>query len=591
MKTSMPNVGSLFRTVAATLAFAGAAANAGEPVFTTGADGTIRVQAATYSAVIAPGGALVSLEVAGTEFLGDKPARGAPFPGKAPAETVTIRGHGVVARNDAVHIVYTFDDRGFTVETEGASFQASISPAVSALILADGAVLPARQSTGDVRKIVAGETALTFDQPFHHTYGSLWPSRLARGGKPEEPFRFRVECGVPLAAGELVELGKPAAAGKLPDRIPFFAAGEAQRFGTTVRNLGVREETVTLRWNVTDRYGGGPALDGDLLPPLTVASGKEAHFSFDARTTTPGCRWLEVALLHGDTTLRRREWAFVTAADDYRPPLTRPADFAAFWSARLAEWRAVPLDVRAAEVAERSTQTAVHWRVTLTVAPECRVTLDLQAPRAPGKRLATMGGKLGEKAERADAVVASLGHEGWPESATYTRWVSADDNNMLDCIRTMVRICDYLRQRPDVDHIFLHGASRQGPLVLIAAALDPDRIRAVDAHVPTSLGISWTDPPYRGWGRVPSPPAMAAYVDPVNFAPDLTVPFLLDLGMFDGLSPAPGGLALYNHATRAPWKRISLEPGGHGYFTSGFRKAARAELEAFVRGVTVPGAN
>jgi cephalosporin-C deacetylase-like acetyl esterase len=75
---------------------------------------------------------------------------------------------------------------------------------------------------------------------------------------------------------------------------------------------------------------------------------------------------------------------------------------------------------------------------------------------------------------------------------------------------------------------------------------------------------------------------MAAYVDPVNFAPDLKVPVILDEGVYDGLSPAPGALAFYNHAENTPWKRLSIEPGGHGYFTSGFRQAARTELEKFL---------
>ena len=56
-------------------------------------------------------------------------------------------------------------------------------------------------------------------------------------------------------------------------------------------------------------------------------------------------------------------------------------------------------------------------------------------------------------------------------------------------------------------------------------------------------------------------------------------------GVDDGLSPCPGMLAFYNYAQAAPWKRLSLERGGHGFFTSGDRQRFIRELEDYLKAV------
>jgi hypothetical protein len=235
------------------------------------------------------------------------------------------------------------------------------------------------------------------------------------------------------------------------------------------------------------------------------------------------------------------------------------------------------MDVALKPVEARSSDVATFYTLQLTVRGQ-RYEADLSVPKTPGKRLAILGGKIAEKATDAEQIQLSLPHPRWPEQATFNRWASASDNNLLDCYLVAVRLTDYLRTRDDVDRIYLIGASRQGPIQLVNASLDAAKVVAVESHVPTSLGVSWSDPVYKGWGNTPNPPVMAAYVDPVNFAPDLRVPYIIDLGAYDGLSPVPGGLAFHNHATQSPWRRFSIELGGHGYFTSGFKKTAKAEL-------------
>ena len=178
-----------------------------------------------------------------------------------------------------------------------------------------------------------------------------------------------------------------------------------------------------------------------------------------------------------------------------------------------------------------------------------------------------------------------------PEMATFNRWTSADDNNMVECYLLALRFTDYLRCRPDVDKIYLFGASRTGPIQFVNAALDPTRIAAVDIHVPTSAGIGWQDKPYYAWGLPggykPDDPAqvqrfaaMATYCDPVNFAPDMKVPWITAYGILDDLA-RPEGIEVMFQLSPAPWKHISRDGGGHQY-SPGFQQLQK-DLAAYLK--------
>jgi cephalosporin-C deacetylase-like acetyl esterase len=144
--------------------------------------------------------------------------------------------------------------------------------------------------------------------------------------------------------------------------------------------------------------------------------------------------------------------------------------------------------------------------------------------------------------------------------------------------------------------IKVNGASRSGPLAFISAALRPANVCAVDGMIGTSAGISWTDKPYYAWGlpggynpkdpkQVAALAAKAAYVDPVNHAPDVKCPFVLSYGLEDTLAQPQGIEAMYA-LSPAPWKRISRDGGGHGY-SPGFQKLQK-DLAAQVRATVTP---
>jgi cephalosporin-C deacetylase-like acetyl esterase len=155
-----------------------------------------------------------------------------------------------------------------------------------------------------------------------------------------------------------------------------------------------------------------------------------------------------------------------------------------------------------------------------------------------------------------------------------------------------LRGIDFLASRSEVkpDRILVSGASRSGPLAVITAARRPKNVCGVSAFVHTSAGISWIDKPYYSWGlpnghtpadaaQVARLAAMAAYVDPVNHAPDVTCPIWFGWGLDDTLSQPQGIEAMY-HLCRSKWKRISRDAGGHQY--SGGMKKLATELQALL---------
>ena len=217
--------------------------------------------------------------------------------------------------------------------------------------------------------------------------------------------------------------------------------------------------------------------------------------------------------------------AFAVDLPHYTHPLTRPTDFTEFWKTKVDAMRKLPFAAVLTPVAEKSTDAAVHYDLELTVAGGTRLKTAVQAPRAPGKYTGMFDYGSPDKAGDGRCVRINFP---LPEMATFNRWTSADDNNMVECYLLALRLTDYLRCRPDVDKIYLFGASRTGPIQFVNAALDPTRIAAVDIHVPTSAGIGWQDKPYYAWGLPggykPDDPAqvqrfaaMATYCDPVNF--------------------------------------------------------------------------
>jgi cephalosporin-C deacetylase len=563
-------------------------------------DGAWQVTGETYQAVVDAEGNFRSLIVDGVEFLGTRKHRGercvgGDFPGAEPA-AVRRDGNRLVASRDKTEVVYTFGDDGFTVKATGGVVAWWLSKAVTALVAKGGAITPAA-ATGDVHHVVAGRAAVRVDPP-HHYHWRLFPRRR-RGDKGKGPLTCRFTCGVTVRPVELIHIAPLRAAGTHPKVTAMFAPGQTPQMELTLKNLAEADAAARVRWTVRDHPHDGEQVAAE-TQAVAVPAGKEEVVSMELRLERPGPYWVHAALLaqDADKPLQRQTLGIIYDANSYKPPLTRPDDFEAFWDRKLAEMRKIPFDAKLEPNAAYATRRYVGYNLEITGHDGKRMPCVLMVPRAPGPHDAEVGGS--GSPERVHARLAKFGRQPagvgmWqrgderihvgapsPKQATFRDWNGRDDNNMLHCYLQEVRLADYLRSRDDVSHIWLFGASRGGPIALAAAALAPEKVAAVNVHVPTCCGISWKRRPYRGWGHPPSRTdeglKTAAYFDPVNFAPDLKVPVVMDGGIYDGLSPIPGMLAFINHATNAPFARCSIEQGHHGYFTHSGRKAMEEAL-------------
>jgi len=126
--------------------------------------------------------------------------------------------------------------------------------------------------------------------------------------------------------------------------------------------------------------------------------------------------------------------------------------------------------------------------------------------------------------------------------------------------RRAVRAVDYLLSRPDVDgsRVVLVGGSQGGRLGLVVAGLHDQVAAAVTsvAHFSNQPHLRWIEhcdaASDHGMTLPGSPPAggdlksrCLAYFDPMNFAPDISCPILMNSGFIDPVSPPYSVWAAY----------------------------------------------
>ena len=581
------------------LVTAGAAlAQSGDMRISQSDDHTVRVNARTYTARIDPAGNL-HLSVDGTAALSGgmrkqvrdtKPPTSTALTERADVNVIDNR---VAVSDGDKRIEYTFHSRRIDVISEGYFLFYEYADAAVAGAAPDGSGGPvtSRRGVGSIKSVILdNDKTVRFSRRFHmveRRRSFLIPSaylrkQVQRGGRIE----FTMTLGESAKAAQyLAELHlNPGQYDRQwvhengnKGNIVHFTDPANVTLRTLQRHLGTQpfgDVTYTVR--VTDHYFQGEQV-AEQQQTVTMGPEQTRNLEWQLPALEPGFYYATATATQDGDTLSTAQRTFAVDLPRYSHASTRPDDFETFWDEQLAQMRRVPFDAELRKVPAKSDDTATHYDLTIAGPNGEPMHLVLEVPTGDGPFVAEFG-------QESDGERLTLGFAGegraWPDDARYRRWASADDNNMLRCLMLNMRRVDYLRSRDDVSEIYLTGASRTGPIQFITAALDPTRIQAVDIHVPTSAGISWMDHKYQGWGGKPNNMAwdkwthMAAYVDPVNHAPDMTVPFIVAYGIDDDLSPPQGIEAMYQRAP-ADWKRISRDKGGH-QFSKGFRELRKA---------------
>jgi cephalosporin-C deacetylase len=269
-----------------------------------------------------------------------------------------------------------------------------------------------------------------------------------------------------------------------------------------------------------------------------------------------------------------------TAIEQFQARLTRPADFDAFWEETIAELGRTPANVSVEPDSLRSTPQVSVSQVHFDSFGGVRIFAWFARPSAPGAYPGLLmlpgysGNSMPQRAMAGEGfAVLSVSVRAHPRSngqyapgfpGLMTDGIEAKETYgyrgvYMDCYRAL----DVLRglDGVDADRLGVTGGSQGGALTLLTAALRPE-IRVAAADVPFLCAIRdavevTSSYPFAEIGDLLRlRPELAEtvwttipYYDILNFAPRITCPTLVSLGLKDDICPPQTGYALYNTLT------------------------------------------
>ena len=289
---------------------------------------------------------------------------------------------------------------------------------------------------------------------------------------------------------------------------------------------------------------------------------------------------------------QQKPYASVGAAvapDRLQPSVPRPADFDAFWAAKLRAQGALPMNAVVTPVA--SNVPGVEVSTVKVDSLGSHMQAYVFKPQREGKfpALVTYQGAgvraLGQTAGTMRAAEGWLvldvdSHDKAPDAATGPPFnyhtIGNNDRErsyFLNMYLRDTRAVDYITTRPDWDGktIVILGTSMGGQQGIVTAALNPDRITALLVNEPsggdTNGELHGRRAAYPNWPAT-DPQAMQAaqYFDTVNFASRIKAPTLASMGFIDRVVP-PAGVWLALNQIPAPKEAVPMIEANHVHIT------------------------
>jgi cephalosporin-C deacetylase len=284
--------------------------------------------------------------------------------------------------------------------------------------------------------------------------------------------------------------------------------------------------------------------------------------TIEASLTDPAMLYVEIQAEPGGGEAPPIHLGAAIAPSKLQPSVPRPADFDAFWDAKLKALRAIP--IHPALTPTETTQEGVELYTVKLDSRDSQVQGYLAKPAKEGKFPALVifqyAGVYALKTEW----VTNPAKEGWlafdvdshdipPAQATgvsssYQAIGNRDRETsyFLNMYLRDSRAIDYIATRPDWDGktIVIMGASMGGQQSLVTAALNP-RVTAVLVNEPAGADsngdLHGRKAGYPNWPSAdPQIMATALYFDTVNFASRIKAPVLAALGFIDTIAPPVG---------------------------------------------------
>ena len=329
---------------------------------------------------------------------------------------------------------------------------------------------------------------------------------------------------------------------------------------------------------------------------LTV---KDGAVDLAAKLDEPGSVLAELTAVTPEGKAPIKEFAgAVVSPESIRRAAPRPADFDAFWKAKIAELEAVPANP-VLEPGDSPNPTVEYSKITLDNIRATKIRGQIARPRGGGKHPALLIVQWAGVYPLQKAWVIGHARDGWltlninahdlPIDETpefyqqqnagalrdYTS-IGNDDREKSYFLRMFLscyRAADYLASLPDWDGktLVVMGTSQGGLQSFVTAGLHP-KITVMIANVPAGSDQSgplvgrlcgW---PYE-YNSVRGKDAArvretSKYFDAVNFAPNIHCPALVAVGLIDVTSPVAGVLATSNE-TKGAKEILYMERSDH----------------------------
>jgi cephalosporin-C deacetylase len=366
---------------------------------------------------------------------------------------------------------------------------------------------------------------------------------------------------------------------------------------------GVYQPGQTIRWKV--QVKGAEVSEATYVVKkggmTEVAKGKVAlangQGQIEAKLDEPG--WLLA-----DVSIRPAQGRRITALggalvspEKIQPALPCPADFDAFWEAKLKELAAVAADAKL-DRADGGKPNVDYFKIGMDNIRGSHIQGQLARPKQGDKLPAMLIVQWAGVYPLQKGWITERAAEGWlvlninahdlpidkPQQfyndqgalRDYTG-IGNDDRETSYFLRMYLscfRAAQYLTERPDWDGhtLVVTGGSQGGLQSIVTAGLHP-KISAVLACVPAGCDLNgpvagrmpgWPMWHWKTQGKDEAKVRRAAgYYDVVNFAPRVKCPVLIGAGLIDTTCPPPGVFAAYNQL-QGPKEIVVLPFGEHG---------------------------
>ena len=381
------------------------------------------------------------------------------------------------------------------------------------------------------------------------------------------------------AAGLALAMAALAAAQPLTFT-PFHESGIyglGERAGWTVA-LAPGAAAATGKYNYVIKTNNAAAIQSGTLD---LSSGSAI---IETRLAEPAMLYVDVSPAESGATVSAMHLGAAIAPTRLQPAAPRPADFYAFWDAKLKALAEIPIHPVLTRV--ETTQPGVELYTVKLDSAGSHVQGYFAKPTGAGKFPALMIFQYAGVYALRPETVTDRAAEGWlafdvdshdmaPDQATgvSTRYQAIGNNDretsyFLDMYLRDARAVDYMESRPDWDGktMVATGTSMGGQQSLVAAALRPS-ITALLVNEPSGADsngdLHGRKAGYPNWpADDPKVMETALYFDTVNFAPRIKAPVLAAIGFIDTTSP-PAGLWTVVNQIAGPKEVISMVESDH----------------------------